>query len=259
MSGEAERFRFVRVVALGLFYVALPLALIATNVRVAFSDEHVYKYSIDHYDVPAVTQISRSDLIAATEDIRAYFTNNQDYLRTQIHDSTGAVVPLFNPREVLHMHDVKHLVHLVYGAGTVALLYLLAYVVCVYLWAREDSIAALARRLLQACAGTVVLLVIFGAASATGGFDALFTRFHELSFGNNFWQLDPARDHLVQMFPEGFWLDATMLIAALTVLELALIGSASFLYLRRRRSPQPAAELPSESPAPPGDVKQPVG
>src|SRR5947209_4378865 len=91
--------RAVWLAARVLFYLALPLALVTLNVRFAFSDEHVYEYSIDHYDVPTVTQISRADLIAATQDIRAYFTDDQDYLRTLVHDRAGTVVPLFNPRE----------------------------------------------------------------------------------------------------------------------------------------------------------------
>jgi len=241
VSGSTKVGRALRIAAVALFYLALPLALIAANVRFAFSDEHVYEYSIDHYGVPDVTGISRADLIAATDDIRAYFTNDEDYLRTVVHDQDGAVVPLFNAREVLHMHDVKSLVRVIYGLGTVALIYVLAYIVCVVVWAQEESPAMLARRLLQACAGTVVALVLFGVAAFTGGFDALFVKFHELVFSNNYWQLDPARDHLVQMFPEGFWSDATLLLAVMTVVELAAISWLSYLYLRRQRT---GAEVP---------------
>jgi len=101
---------------------------------------------------------------------------------------------------------------------------------------------------LQTCLVTVVLIVAFGVLAATGSFDSLFLRFHELSFGNNYWQLDPARDHLVQMFPEGFWQDATLLIAGMTVLESLIIGAASFVFLRRHAHPAIAAVPPAEKP-----------
>jgi integral membrane protein (TIGR01906 family) len=224
--------RWLRGLVTAVFYVALPVLLITTNVRFAFSEERVYKYSIDFYDVPSVTHIPRADLIAATEDIRAYFDNSADYLRTKVHDQSGTVVPLFSSKEVLHMHDVKALVRRVYALGTAALAALAAYVAGVYLWGREEALTALARRVLKATAGTVAAVAVFGVLAAAGGFDALFTRFHELSFGNNFWQLDPARDHLVQMFPQDFWLASTMLIAGMTLLECALLGGVALLYLR---------------------------
>lgn len=244
--------RLLRGIVRALFLVALPLALLTTTVRFAFSEEHVYQYSIDYYDVPSVTHISHADLIAATEDIRAYFQNSDDYLRTQVHDQSGSLVPLFNSKEVLHMHDVKSLVRKVYGLETIAICLVAAYVAGVFLWAREEGIEALARRTLLTCLVTVGLIVAFGVVAATGSFDALFIRFHELSFGNNFWQLDPARDHLVQMFPEGFWQDATLLIAGLTVLEALLIGGVSFLYLRHRpaASPIPATEPAADASEP---------
>jgi len=267
VPGEPPWGRMLCRLARLLFYVAVPLLLVTTNVRFAFSEERVYQYSIDHYDVTAVTHISHSDLIAATQDIRTYFTNDADYLRTRVHDSTGAVVPLFNPKEVLHMRDVKHLVRLVYGIETLLLAFVSAYVVAVYLWAGEERLTVLARRTLQACAGTVLAMVAFGAVAATG-FDSLFLRFHELSFGNDFWQLDPARDHLVQMFPEGFWLDATLLIAGLTVAEVCLLGGAALLYLHRHPGSvsnavdQPAAPTSDQTDQKsdrPGDIPQPVG
>ncbi len=243
--------RWAHRLACAVFYVALPVLLMTTNVRFAFSEERVYQYSIDYYNVPSVTHISHADLIAATQDIRAYFDNNADYLRTQVHDQSGNVVPLFSNKEVQHMHDVKGLVRRVYALEIISLIAVAAYVTGVYLWGREEALSELARRALKVSAVTVGAVVLFGLIAATGSFDTLFVRFHELSFGNNFWQLDPSRDHLVQMFPEGFWLDATLLIAGLTVLEAAILGGVSFLYLRRHPAASRADEIadPAENEA----------
>lgn len=254
---EAGRERVLYWLARALFYVAIPLALVTTNVRFAFNEERVYQYSIEHYDVPAVTGFSHTDLIAATQDIRAYFNNSADYLRTRVHDPSGNVVPLFNAKEVLHMRDVKALVHGVYAAEALALCLIAAYVVGVCLWSRAIGVRTLARQALKGAVATVVLLVVFGIAGATG-FDSLFIRFHEIAFSNNNWQLDPARDHLIQMFPEGFWLDVTMLIAGLTVLEALLLGGGAWLYLRRHPEPVPAAAEPVDRGERSGDVAQPV-
>lgn len=229
----------LRRLARALFYMALPLALIGTSVRIAFSEQRVYTYAIDHYDAADRTGIAHDDLIAATHDLRAYFGNDEAFLRTRVHDADGNIVPLFNTKEILHMRDVKRLVHLVYGLQELSLAFLALYIAAVVLWAREESLESLARRALTGAAATVGLLILFGLVTAMGGFDAAFVKFHEIAFsGNSDWQLDPLHDHLIQMFPEGFWLDATMLIALLIVAQAALIGGGAFLYLRRRQRAQ---------------------
>jgi integral membrane protein (TIGR01906 family) len=60
-------------------------------------------------------------------------------------------------------------------------------------------------------------------------FGDAFVQFHLVAFSNDLWILDPTRDHLLMLFPEGFWFDATMRIAGLTALEaaaLAVLGAA---------------------------------
>ena len=55
-----------------------------------------------------------------------------------------------------------------------------------------------------------VLLLGVSALAVLVGFDALFRQFHVISFANDLWKLSPARDHLIQMYPRGFWFDATL-------------------------------------------------
>jgi integral membrane protein (TIGR01906 family) len=53
-------------------------------------------------------------------------------------------------------------------------------------------------------------------------FDWFFTKFHELSFDNNLWMMNPAKDMLVNLYPETFWINAFSRIM-LTILVLSLI------------------------------------
>ncbi len=67
-------------------------------------------------------------------------------------------------------------------------------------------------------------------------FDRLFLQFHLLSFANDFWLLDPTKDYLIMLFPEGFWFDA-IFFGALAILGLALIlGGVAGGYLWFTRS-----------------------
>jgi integral membrane protein (TIGR01906 family) len=65
-------------------------------------------------------------------------------------------------------------------------------------------------------------LIGFGGLVA---FNRLFLAFHQVSFSNDFWLLDPRKDFLIMMFPEGFFLDATMWIAGSTIVEAVLLAA----------------------------------
>ena len=69
---------------------------------------------------------------------------------------------------------------------------------------------------------TLGLVALVGLGSLVG-FDRLFLAFHLVSFSNDLWQLDPRRDYLIAMFPQGFFFDATMLIALAVVVEAAVL------------------------------------
>ena len=79
--------------------------------------------------------------------------------------------------------------------------------------------------------GLVVAVGLF----ALMGFDSLFHKFHQLSFANDFWLLDPRTDYLLLMFPQGFWFDATMRLVGLVVAGAAVLAAACGGYLLRRR------------------------
>ena len=98
-------------------------------------------------------------------------------------------------------------------------------------------------------AATLGLVVVVGLASLVG-FDRLFLAFHLVSFSNDLWQLDPARDNLIAMYPEGFFFDATMLIALSTIVEALLLSVVPlyFLWWRPRRAGKTAEPQAVEAP-----------
>ena len=221
---------------MALFVVAVPVFLLLTNVRIAAMEPRVYEYGFDRYDAVARTGIDRPQLDRAARQIARYFRDGESMLDVRV-DLDGREQPLFNPREVLHMRDVKALFQFVFAVHEIALVYVVGYVAAVFLWSRERPL----RRLADQCvlAGTATAGVMALAALATVvGFDELFRQFHLLSFANDFWLLDPRTDRLVQMFPRGFWFDVSMGVGVLTVLEgglLALVGYAYRVSLDRRR------------------------
>ena len=72
-------------------------------------------------------------------------------------------------------------------------------------------------------------------ALALTGFEQSFEQFHVIAFDNDLWKLNPARDHLIQMFPQAFWEDTSLWIGIATMAELATLALLSAVYLRLTR------------------------
>jgi integral membrane protein (TIGR01906 family) len=245
--------RALRILAVAVFVAAVPVFLITTNVRWVISAPLLYGYGFDKYDIPSVTGIERDELLSAARQIRDYFGNDEEFLTVSVIQYGVPVENLYKGREILHMKDVKGLVRGAYRLQEVAGAYLAAFALIGLLAYRRGFLSRFARYTAYGGAATVGLVVVVGLGSVIG-FERLFLAFHLVSFSNDLWQLDPRTDYLIAMFPEGFFLDATLWIAGSTVLEAALVLGVSVLYLRsrppeNRDSPHTIMEVEEFSPA----------
>jgi len=227
--------RYLRSLALFLFVVALPVTLVTTNVRFAADEGRLYEYGFDKYDVEARTGLPREEISRAGEELRRYFNNSEETIHILVEEG-GREVSFFNARETAHLRDVKDLFQITFRVQELSIVYVFTYVVGVFIWAREGSLRRLATQVL---AGSLVVIAVILALGAVAllGFDRAFEEFHLIAFSNDLWRLDPRTDHLIQMFPEDFWFDASMLVGLLTLAEAAALALASGLYLglTRRR------------------------
>jgi len=147
-----------------------------------------------------------------------YLVNDQgiNYLAQLIGDD-GA--PIYNARELSHMHDVKDvlqtLLKIWYGA--------LAILVVLAIWARRagwlEYYNAGWRRGGFLMTG---ILVAFGIFAATSFWD-FFSWFHSLFFTGDTWQFAYS-DTLIRLFPMRFWEDCFIYIGAFSlIVALVLI------------------------------------
>lgn len=227
------------------FIVAIPVFLVTANVRFFASETRFYERGFREYGAEDATGIRLSELDRAAGEMVSYFENDATDLRI-IVTQDGQEVSLFNTRETDHMRDVKTLMRFVYRLNEVAVAYILSYVTAVYLWTRERPLRSLAREAMLGVGVGFVALIGVGVFAITG-FDAAWTKFHEIAFSNDLWQLDPSRDHLIQMFPEEFWQEATYLIGIITLAEAIVIVALSATYLVFSRGPAKSREQRAES------------
>ena len=204
--------------ALGVvFAVLLPIFLIAINVAYVTDSDWLYTYNWWRNGIPERTGLPVSELDSAADQIKDYFANDAERLDVQVNTSRGEV-SLFDEREILHMIDVKDLMRYV-AAVSVWTGIVLAFCAVIGLTIRRHEFFASLSRWLRWCALVWGILIAAVVVVAIIDFTWIFTQFHLLSFANDLWQLDPFRHYLLLLFPERFFLEATLFIALLTVIE----------------------------------------
>ena len=224
---------FARSLATILFVVALPVAILTTNVRLLLNAPLVYDYALDRYDAEETTGLSRDDLDGTGAALRDYFNNSEKTFYYSVTEN-GLPAPVFNARETRHMEDVKQLVVWLNRLQMLSVMFVVAYGIVFFVWSPEGNLRQLAG---QSLAGLLLGFLAIGAVGAVAavGFDAAFEKFHEVAFSNDLWRLNPRTDHLIQMFPEEFWRDATFMLGALCLIEAALIAAIAGVYLLSSR------------------------
>ena len=217
--------RIARIVAAVIFVALMPLLLITSSVRFVINLPALYSYGFDRYGIADYTRIERADLVAAGAQIRDYFNNDEEDLIIRTFVGGVLVESLYNEREIHHMRDVKALVQGVYLVQMLALLYIAAYIAVGFWLRRAEFWGTLGRDVSGGGKLTLGLVVTVGLLALVG-FNRLFLLFHLISFSNDFWMLDPRRDYLIAMFPQGFFFEATMLVAFCTIAAAAVLTAA---------------------------------
>lgn len=234
-AGELPRALAWLVPLLGVLFVAsIPLGLVANNVRWVALSPDTYREGFAKYGASERTGLSPQQLEEVAQAFIRYFDGPVGSLEPVVV-LRGVQRPLFNEREVMHMQDVQTLMQLVFRLGAGAGLYAALFALGLVLWRRGAAGRTLGRLFVWGSGVTFGLLVLIGGLSLVD-FSELFVRFHQLSFRNNLWLLDPRRDYLLMLYPEGFWFDVTLRIAALTAGEAFVLGAVGIWLVRRARA-----------------------
>ena len=143
----------------------------------------------------------------------------------------GKPFVLFNQREVAHLKDVKQLIWLDYTVLLWTFVYSLVYTIIALFWRKRRYWWRLAWGVVGGSGITLALMLALGLGALLG-FDQLFWQFHLISFANELWQLDPSKDYLIMLFPQGFWFDVTLFVALCTAVGAVVLGGVAVLYLK---------------------------
>ncbi len=214
--------------------LCLSVLLLTASIGATTNIPWLYEYGFQKYDVGDTTGLADSELEKVAAGLISYVNSNEEYISLVILKN-GEPFELFNQRELVHLRDVKGLIRLDYQVLLGTAIYASGYVVGNLLWKKRQYWRRLAWGVVGGSSLTMLLMLALGLGTLLS-FDQLFWQFHLLSFANNFWQLDPTKDYLILLFPQGFFYDAALLCALATAVGAVILGGVSGGYLLFTRS-----------------------
>jgi integral membrane protein (TIGR01906 family) len=203
------------------FVLLLPLLLISTSLRALVTDRDLILRGFQDNRVALTTGLDEPQLERIADAFVAYFQGPPGQIQMQV-TVNGQPRPLFNQREVDHMQDVQALIQWFLRMQVVAAIVAVARVALAMVVDREPG--PLGAEMLWSMALMIGIVVLVGVLSLID-FDALWTRFHQIAFRNDLWQLDPSRDYLIMLFPEPFWFTATIRMATTIAIETLIVAA----------------------------------
>lgn len=207
----------LKIFFVSLVCIVLPISLVTSNITYLTNSDWLYNYNWWRNDITTNTGLSIKQLNNGSEQIKNYFINDQKKLTLIIKDGRSQR-SLYSEREISHMIDVKHIMKTVYiNAIFFTFLLILTFISVIFIFRKGSfDILTMSIKISSFIFGLFVIILL--VASLTD-FTWLFTQFHLMSFSNDLWILDPRTDYLIMMFPERFFLETTLMIGFLTLIE----------------------------------------
>ena len=224
---------FVFYLAFSMLALAVPLLIVSISVNAYSGWEELYTAGFDRYQISGVTGINNAQLQDVARSMVNYFDG--EVLSPQVVvDIRGQSRPVYSQKELVHLEDVRKIIDMFKVMEVLSLVVLLA--AGAYLLLRWE-VGSLLKGIQ---AGAIVTVALLGTVMlwALIDFNSIFIVFHILSFSNDLWLLDPAKDYLIMMFPEGFFFDSAILIVATIIAAAAVLWIAAYAVKRAWLSAQ---------------------
>jgi integral membrane protein (TIGR01906 family) len=220
--------RIIQNMVYWLFLCCLPVLFLTSTICWEVNTLRLYEYGFDKYEISQNTAIDRIQLRNIAQHLIGYFNLRTDTAQITVVKGDEEF-NLFNERELIHLQDVRGLIQLDHCVQRGAFILMVMCALALFFGLRTGW-RILVRGLFWGSCITVGLMVILALWSLFG-FERFFILFHLVSFSNEYWMLDPARDYLIRLFPEGFFYDATLFGFGAIMLEALLVGGIAFVIL----------------------------
>ena len=200
---------------------------------VTYKLPNYYKYEFEKYKVYENIGISLDDLLIVNNQMLDYLIDKKESLSDIKSTINGEKdVSFFNAREIAHMEDVKGLFLAGLRLIFVFIITNIILLIILFILTRKKMLIYLANGMLLGAVVFVGIILVLGLVIASD-FTKYFIIFHEIFFNNDLWILDPATDRLINMVPEGFFIDTARNIALVYTGLVSLVLGISYFIKKR--------------------------
>ncbi len=216
-----------------LKYLACLLIIVVafiTVIDITSFNKSFYRHEYEKYHVYDTIKISQNELEAVTDYLLDYIKDKNSNL-TITATINGSEREVFNEKETLHMIDVKNLY--LNAVNLRNLSFVLIIFILGYLYLKNDFFS-----LGHVYFNVLKLLAVFLSSVsfyAMIDFERFWINFHYIFFDNELFFLDPSKDILIMMVPEGFFMDLVFKIILYFILVLIALGFIAY-YFRRHKN-----------------------
>ena len=221
----------------GILMASLLLVLIISSVEIAvYSDYGYFEKEFKKYDVnneSGIVNMEMDELIGVTKEMMSYLRGDREDLVIYA-TIDGETKEFFNDREKSHMADVRDVFVAALDVRAGASLMAVISFINLFLLMYWRDIKKLLFRAYLCAIGVLGVIVCTLFVWACIDFTGLFYKFHALFFSNYEWILDPDISRLVNIVPEGFFVDTAIRIVVIFIL-LIIIMCALLLFTKNRK------------------------
>lgn len=183
-----------------LFLTLIALAVVPA-IYLAFFHQLLYDETFYQQQFKQLSITNNYEAYLVTTEMRELLVYMRDSDKTRINSD------FLSDRDKTHMIDVKNIIQTTYTIKYALIVAILILLLASYYLIKLPVTYSIAR----VCILTGIFLILLTAAAYVLqlaiplAFPEVFTLFHEVSFDNDLWQLNPEQDNLINLFPELFF------------------------------------------------------
>lgn len=216
----------------GVFCISMLVVLIISAVEVAvYADYGYFRKEYEKYNVNdprGIVNVEMDELISVTVKMMDYLRGDRDNLDI-VAVIDDEYKEFFNEREKSHMEDVRDLFIGALAVRWCALGMALLSLVNLFLLLHWNDIKVLLIRAYMTTIGVLMGLLTAIGIWAYIDFTNAFYKFHALFFSDYEWLLDIDTSRLINILPEGFFVDTAIRIVVIFIVFILIMGGVLLL------------------------------